>query len=671
MLPQAYRGKLFGVEPLQGQVVLSDVQPFQSSFETKDLERVLKTDDPWFRPVDIKAGPDGCIYVADMYEQRIDHSSHYAGRVDRTNGRIYRLRPVDLPKSPTFDYGKWNTTQLVGLLEHPSRWHRQTALRLLGDRNDASLQSMLLKKIGESSGQTALEMLWALHASSGLNAQASSKLLEHRDPFVRAWTIRILADSEQFDEPLAEAAKQLAAKDYSIEVRKQLASSAKRLPSRYALPILSNLLTRDEDASDIHQPLLVWWAIESHIGSVDAGKMLAALVPDANAWKRPLVTGTMLERWMKRYAMTGRREDLLSAAKLLAAAPDKTSAELLLKGFEEAFQGRSLASIPDEMAAAIQASGGGSLALRLRQGQSDAIATAVDRVNQPATKANEKIQLIEIFGQTARAEMLPVLAKLLKTEKEARTLAATLSALQAFDDPQVAQSVIESYAGFSGEALLAAESLLSSRPAWSLAALQAIDQKQIDGGRFSVAAVRKMMLHPQPEIAALIKKHWGEVAGASSSQMLAEIARVNEVLRNGSGNPKQGKIQFTTHCGRCHRLFEEGGGIGPDLTPFARTNTERMLVNIVNPNLEIREGFENYLVTTADGRVLTGFLADKDQQVVIVRGADGQNAIVRRDDVEVMKAIPQSVMPEGTLKPLGDQQLRDLFAYLRSSQPVN
>ncbi len=94
-------------------------------------------------------------------------------------------------------------------------------------------------------------------------------------------------------------------------------------------------------------------------------------------------------------------------------------------------------------------------------------------------------------------------------------------------------------------------------------------------------------------------------------------------------------------------------------------------MNVINPNLEIREGFENYIVTTSDGRILNGFLADKDSQIVVLRGADGQNMIVSQSEIETMKAIPQSVMPEGTLKPLSEQQIRDLFAYLRSSQPVN
>ncbi len=117
VLPERFRGKLFGIEPLQGQVVLSDVQPFQSSFETKDIERVLKTDDPWFRPVDIKTGPDGCIYVADMYEQRIDHSSHYAGRIDRESGRVYRLKRKDQPRTAAFDYVKLSSEELLEVLK--------------------------------------------------------------------------------------------------------------------------------------------------------------------------------------------------------------------------------------------------------------------------------------------------------------------------------------------------------------------------------------------------------------------------------------------------------------------------------------------------------------------------------------------------------------------------
>ena len=125
------------------------------------------------------------------------------------------------------------------------------------------------------------------------------------------------------------------------------------------------------------------------------------------------------------------------------------------------------------------------------------------------------------------------------------------------------------------------------------------------------------------------------------------------------------------NCGKCHTLFTEGGKVGPDLTSFKRDNLERVMINVVNPSLEIREGFENYIIVTTDGRVVNGFLADKDNQVVVLRGVDGQNLIFRRDEIEDMRAIKRSVMPEGTVKKLTDQQIRDLFAYLRASQPVN
>jgi putative heme-binding domain-containing protein len=95
-----------------------------------------------------------------------------------------------------------------------------------------------------------------------------------------------------------------------------------------------------------------------------------------------------------------------------------------------------------------------------------------------------------------------------------------------------------------------------------------------------------------------------------------------------------------------------------------------MLVNVVNPSAQIREGFENYVVLTTDGRALTGFIADQDARVVVLRGADGQTTVIPRTDIEEMSASPKSLMPEGVLKDFSEQQIRDLFAYLRSTQPL-
>ena len=672
VLPEAYRGRLFGVEPLQGQVVMSDFQAWQSSFETKDISRVLKTDDQWFRPVDIKAGPDGAIYVADMYEQRIDHSSHYAGRIDRTNGRVYRLvsSADEQLTSPRFNHITSTKTQLLNSLKHPSKWHRQTAVRIIGDRKDGSLISPLLDQTEQSSGQTALESLWALHLSGGLTNETAIQLLQHEDQYVRAWTVRLLCDHYQVAPQVSATLTELAANEPYIFVRKQLASSAKRLPAEDALPIIRNLLNYDEDSSDVHQPLLLWWALESKAGG-DSQQILDVLFDDEEVWQRPLVQQHLAERLMKRYALAGSREELLAAASLLDASPDKNSTDLLLKGFEEAYKGRSLATIPQQLVDAIADSGGGSTALKLRQGNPDAVKTAIAAVQDSSANQSDRLQYIEIFGEVRRPEFLPVLLGVIENESKADLVSAALTAMQSFDDLRVGQTVAKRFVQIPPESRLVAETLLASRSVWAEELLSAVDAGNIPTEEISDAGLRKILLHQSSTITDLVTKHWGRIEGATTEQMQADIRRLTDIINSGSGNPKKGKPLYMNNCGKCHILFEEGGRIGPDLTSFKRDNLERILTNVVNPSLEIREGFENFIVVTTDGRVVNGFLADKDSQVVVLRGVDGQNLIFRHEEIEEMQATPRSVMPEGTLKQLTDQQIRDLFAYLRATQPVN
>src|SRR6185295_6801204 len=115
-LPDQYNGRLFGVHSLGSHVVMSEVLPDRSSFKTKDVGYALQSTDTWFRPVDIQAGPDGAIYVADFYEQRIDHASHYQGRVHKESGRIYRLRDKNTSAggaSQKLDLTKEDLGQLV------------------------------------------------------------------------------------------------------------------------------------------------------------------------------------------------------------------------------------------------------------------------------------------------------------------------------------------------------------------------------------------------------------------------------------------------------------------------------------------------------------------------------------------------------------------------------
>ena len=159
-LPERYRGKLFAVAPLQGQVVLSDVLSDGSSERTQDVENVVTSRDRWFRPVDIKLGPDGALYIADWYDVQVAHTTTVDHPKSHEFGRIYRLTAQDAKPSSPIDYGKKTTAELIKLLEHPNKWHRQTALRLLGDRKDATAIEPLAALLHNATGQTALEALW-------------------------------------------------------------------------------------------------------------------------------------------------------------------------------------------------------------------------------------------------------------------------------------------------------------------------------------------------------------------------------------------------------------------------------------------------------------------------------------------------------------------------------
>jgi putative heme-binding domain-containing protein len=667
-LPVRYNGKLIAVHPIGRHVVTSEVLPDRSSFQTKDVGFTLTSTDPWFRPVHVAVGPDGAVYVSDMYELHIAHLRHHEGKIDISNGRIYRLRAPEAQAPKPFDHARKSAAELVALLRHPNRWHRQTALRLLGDRKDRAAIPHLLKLLESPNGQDALEALWGLNLSGGFDEALALRTLGHPDPHVRLWTVRLLGDTRKVSPVLTVRLAELARTEPHVEVRVQLACSARRLPAADGLAVVRQLLARDADVGDIHQPLLLWWALESWC---DADReRVAGLFEDSAVWRLPLVRTHVLHRLMRRFAQAGSRKDLALCARLLRLAPDAAGSKALVRGFEEAFQGRSVAGLPAELAEALARFGGNSVALGLRQNKPEAVAKALSVIGDDRADGGERSQLVQIFGQVRQPMCVPVLLEVLSNTRDDGLRLAALGALQPYNEPRIGSAVIGLFGKFSDDARGTALTLLASRKAWTLQLLEAIERGAIDRTAVPMDVVRQLTVHRDGRVTELVTKHWGKIDGATTAEMQAEIGRLESVLRAGTGSPYAGKKLFNNTCAKCHRLFGQGGQVGPDLTAYQRSDVTTMLLHVVNPSAEIREGYETLLVTTADGRVLTGTMVDKDNRVLVLRGADGQTVTVRQDQVE--EAVPQkkSLMPEGLLKGLMDQQVRDLFAYLRSTQPL-
>ena len=701
-LPPRYQGKLFGAAAILNHVVMSDVERQGSTFKTKDIGYAIDSSDTWFRPVDVKDGPDGGVYVADWYDGQLAHTANYQGGLDRDHGRIYRLRSKTsakpgekIPGLPMKSLGALTSAELIGVLASPDRWHREAARRVLADRKDASVIPQLRQQLFETTGQHSLELLWALYLSQGLDEVTALKALDHGEPQVRLWVVRLLADERQLPSDVAARVTALAKTEPNIEVRSQIAASAKRLPYDQSLPIIRNLMLHDEDLADPRQPLMIWWSLEAAIEPwsrtaliaidpktvpIDAAGQASArpvsespalrLFDDKTLWTRPLVKKEILPRLMRRFASTGQRADLAICATLLKASPSPDATKALMQGFEEAFQGRSLSNVPADLVTALSASGGGSLSLKVRQGDAEAIDEALKTIADEKAPAGKRAEYAGLFGEVKQSKAVPVLLDTLGKTADDGLKAAILTTLQAYSDAGIASAVLSQYRNFNEDVRGVAQSLLVSRKPWAIALVDAVDRGEITPASLPLDTVRRLTIHRDDHLTSLIQAHWGSVEGATSAEMQSLMERYSTVLA-GAGDPYPGKKLYMQMCGKCHTLHAAGGKIGPDLTTYKRDDIRQMLIHIVNPSAEIREGFETQIAVTKDGRVVTGFLVEQDPQTVTLRSPDGQTVSLERADLEELNKSRKSLMPEGQLKDLSDEQLRNLFAYLRSSQPLN
>jgi putative heme-binding domain-containing protein len=177
--------------------------------------------------------------------------------------------------------------------------------------------------------------------------------------------------------------------------------------------------------------------------------------------------------------------------------------------------------------------------------------------------------------------------------------------------------------------------------------------------------------HQDERLAERVAKMFPPAHAGSATESNQRIVEVEAILKRGTGDPYQGEAAYMERCASCHKLFFKGGKVGPELTSYQRDNLGTMLTSIINPNAEIREGYQYHLIETRDGRSLSGFLVDRDPQVVVLRGLEGADITLPLSEIKTLNPVGRSLMPEGLLDGLSDQQLRDLFAYLRISQPIS
>lgn len=648
-----------------------------STFTTEFQEDLIVSSDRWFRPVKSIVGPDGALYVADWYDYNISHtdprdrSKWY--QPSRDTGRIWCLvpegaKPQVLGRGAL---GKLSSDELVDLLAQPNAWYAREARRILMERRDAAICPRLVQRLRqEKDGRLALEALWALYVSGGLSDELALELLDHSIDHVRAWIIRLMGDRRQVPARFSERLVSLAQREPSATVRNQLACTCKRLAGPVGLPIVEQLLSRGEDVGDPHIPLLLWWAIEDK--AITDRERVLQLVGSTEAWNRPVTRAVIVERLARRYLAEGKPEDYATCGRLLGLAPTAAERERVIRALELQMDGLHLEKAPETLAAALtpllkeERPSSSLIRLSLRLGLEAAYPLAVSRLSDARLSPEERADFIRTVGELKRAESLTALLTLLGGKEPLPVRTAALLALQRFETAEVAADIIGQYAKMTAPLRDKARDVLVSRSAWSLALVAAVEKGSIPAKDLTLEQVRRLVLHKDAPLNERVEKLWGQVRPATSREKQGRILAVSQVLGKGPGDAAHGKPLVEKHCLNCHQLFGEGAKIGPDLTAVDRKNLEVLLPNIFDPSAIIREGYQQYNVLTRDGRLLAGLLAENTPDRVTVLDAKGVRTTLRKNEIESLERAQISLMPEGSLDALSDQELRDFFAYLRS-----
>lgn len=662
-------GRIIAPNSLHNLVYVSRRVPDTSTFQAVDEAPLLRSSDRWFRPVDAKVGPDGAIYLADWYDTRLSHVSPIDDW-SKQDGRIYRVRPAGASlRREKFDLHTTAPEALVRYLSHPNKWFRRQAALELHWRKLTGTIPALERLARDRANPYAFDAVSALDLLGGLRDPIATELLQHPDPYVRRWVVRTAGDDRAVTLPVASALVELGARERQPEVRTQLLATARRLPAITALPIARAMLGNEADASDLRMPLMFWWTLESKAESDRAA--LLSFFSDPAVWRLPLARTHGAHHLAQRWAMAGGRENFEAAAKLLGLAPRPEDRTLVIEGLSDAFEGGRIPELPAELATALSAHIASKLdtdlALGVKTGNAASIQKAIAVIRDAKATTANRLALVQAFAEAGDQRVLPVILQIFNGPRTSPVRQGILPFAAKFDDPALPAAVIAGYeARFSQTQPLkdAAHRMLVSRPAWAKLFLAAVDRAEIKPREVAPDVVRQLELYKDPEIDRLLRKHWAGVnTKLTSQEKIAEGQRIKRVLAT-PGVAARGKDLFVQRCAACHVLFNEGGKIGPDLTGYERANPDFWLVGILDPSVEIREGFGAYTAKLKGGQTLMGMLVQQDAANVVLQDMAGQRHTARTSEVEKLEAFPQSLMPEGLLGDLDDAALRDLFAYL-------
>jgi putative heme-binding domain-containing protein len=239
-----------------------------------------------------------------------------------------------------------------------------------------------------------------------------------------------------------------------------------------------------------------------------------------------------------------------------------------------------------------------------------------------------------------------------------------LATLSRAEGAEVAALILTSYPGISPDNQPLAIELLTQRAEWSKLLVAEVAAGRLQPGVLNVNQVRKLLSLDDRELTAAVTKTWGTIRTSRDPARESLVAEMKKLIRATPGDPHRGVAVFTKLCGQCHKIHGQGQEVGPDITANGRASFEQLLSNVFDPSLVIGASYQARTIRTFDGRVISGLLAEDNEQRVVLKVQGGKLETIAREDVEAMKVSELSLMPEGIEKQLQAQEIADLFAFI-------
>lgn len=659
-----YANNSFVCEPVHNLIHREIMTPKGVTFTSRraadeQTSEFLASKDSWFRPTMVQTGPDGALWVADMYRQVIEHPEWIPKdwqkkldlRAGHDKGRIYRIYPVGKKPRAIPRLDKLNTAGLVAALDSPNGWQRDMAQQMLVRKKDKSAVWLLEYFAQEEKRpQTRLQALCALEGMNAVRLRFLRGLTKDDHPAVRKQVARIGIPLCKPDDDLV---KELF-NDNDWQVWMQVIYSLGELND----PQVGELLGK---SVLIYDPYIFTAAMNS-VNKKNIGAMIKEVMkpreqpPPSFVFEKLLIMANALEY----------REGMATMLSGVATPQDGQYSSrqfAVLAGLLNALDRRntSLARLQKERP-------------EMKKAFADLVGlyTAARKLVadiQPGKAASlDQTTAIALLGRglDRHVEDTEALVGLLSPRMADNVQSAAAASLGSLKDRQIAAVLLRGWQGYAPKLRGEVLDILLSRPEWTATTLEAVTTGKVLAVDFDAARRQRLVQHKDSDIRKLASEIFRESSNPDRRKVVASYLK--QIRENG--DPARGAKVFAKSCAACHQLGGIGQQVGPDLASVPDKSTAALLNAIFDPNQAVEARYVGYVAVTRNGLSLNGLLAAETGTSITLVAADGKKHVILRSDLEELASTGKSAMPEGLEKDVSPAEMTDLLAFIRRSVPA-